>query len=60
MRNFCLLLVAGALLSGCAARMAVVSKAKTAYVLRAGFLSTDMYYCDATSGRPVCKEMIEE
>ena len=60
MRYICLLIVAAAFMSGCAAKMAVVSNTKTAYAVRAGFLSADMYYCDATSGRPVCREVSEE
>ena len=47
--------------SGCSARMAVIAHEKQAYIVKdtsLGFAS-NMYLCDATSGKPVCKKVIE-
>ena len=52
-------LVIGA--SGCSARMAVIAHEKQAYIVKdtsLGFAS-NMYLCDATGGKPVCKKVIE-
>ena len=49
-------------MSGCAARMAVIGHEKQAYVIKESQLgfNSDMYFCDATSGKPVCKKTTEE
>jgi hypothetical protein len=47
--------------SGCGAQMAVVAHEKQAYVVKnrsLGF-NSDMYFCDATSGKPVCRKTAE-
>ena len=47
--------------SGCAARMAVIGHEKQAYITKEssfGF-NSDMYFCDATAGKPVCKKIQE-
>ena len=46
--------------TGCGAGMANVSNEKTAYAVRDGMFGTSMYYCDASSGKPVCKEVAEK
>jgi hypothetical protein len=48
--------------SGCAARMAVIAHEKNAYVTKESGLgfNSDMYFCDASSGKPVCKKTTEE
>ena len=52
-------LVAGS--SGCGARMAVIAHEKQAYVVKEHSLgfNSDMYFCDASSGRPVCRKTEE-
>ena len=58
-----LLLIAGILAttSGCAARMAVIAHEKQAYVIKESQLgfNSDMYFCDARTGKPVCKKTTE-
>jgi hypothetical protein len=39
---------------------AVVSTGGKAYVTGAGFLNQTMYLCDASSGKPVCKQLEEQ
>jgi hypothetical protein len=52
-------LLAGA--SGCSARMAVIAHEKQAYIVKESSLgfNSDMYLCDASSGKPVCKKVTE-
>ncbi|MBN1612564.1 MAG: hypothetical protein JW940_38395 [Polyangiaceae bacterium] len=46
---------------GCGARVANVSDAQSAYVVRQGFLGTDMYHCTAANPqKPVCKKVVEK
>ena len=47
--------------SGCTARMAVIAHEKQAYVVKDSALgfNSDMYLCDATAGKPVCKKVVE-
>jgi len=45
--------------AGCAANMVAVSKGKKAYVSKGHIFGTKMYYCDATSGTPVCTKVQE-
>jgi hypothetical protein len=47
--------------SGCAARMAVIAHEKQAYVIKESQLgfNSDMYFCDATGGKPVCTKTTE-
>ena len=47
--------------SGCSARMAVVAHEKQAYMVKESALgfNSDMYFCDATGGKPVCKKITE-
>jgi hypothetical protein len=51
-----LALILGLLLvgSGCSARMAVISHEKQAYMVKESALgfNSDMYFCDATAGKP--------
>jgi hypothetical protein len=47
--------------SGCSARMAVIAHEKQAYMVKEssfGF-NSDMYFCDATGGKPVCRKIVE-
>jgi hypothetical protein len=48
--------------SGCGARMAVIAHEKQAYIVKESSLgfNSDMYFCDATGGKPVCKKTTEE
>jgi len=39
---------------------AVVSTGGKAYVTGAGFLNQNMYLCDASGGKPVCKQLEEQ
>lgn len=52
-------LVVGA--SGCSARMAVIAHEKQAYMVKESALgfNSDMYFCDASAGKPVCKKIVE-
>jgi hypothetical protein len=47
--------------TGCSARMAIISHEKQAYVIKERSLgfNSDMYFCDATGGKPVCKKVTE-
>jgi hypothetical protein len=58
------LLIAGLLsaTTGCAARMAVIAHEKQAYIIKESQLgfNSDMYFCDASGGKPVCKKTTEE
>lgn len=56
---FVLMALCTAAAAGCGAGMANVSNAKSAYVVRQGFLGNNMYYCTAASGKPVCSEVQE-
>jgi hypothetical protein len=47
--------------TGCASYVAAVpSNQGKAYVVVAGLFSQKMYHCDATGGKPVCKEQTEQ
>jgi hypothetical protein len=52
-------LVVGA--SGCSARMAVIAHEKQAYMVKDSALgfNSDMYLCDATTGKPICRKVAE-
>jgi hypothetical protein len=47
--------------SGCAARVAVVSQEKTAYVVKTGLfgLTSTMYHCKVEGAKPVCTQVEE-
>ncbi|MEO5728999.1 MAG: hypothetical protein ABI134_26040 [Byssovorax sp.] len=47
--------------SGCAARVAVVSQEKSAYVVKTGFfgLTSTMFHCKADGAKPVCTQVEE-
>ena len=47
--------------SGCAARVAVVSQEKTAYVVKTGLfgLTSTMFHCKADGAKPVCTQVEE-
>ena len=47
--------------SGCAARMAVIAHEKQAYMVKESSLgfNSDMYFCEAGGGKPVCKKIVE-
>jgi hypothetical protein len=47
--------------SGCSARMAVIAHEKQAYIVKESALgfNSDMFLCDATSGKPVCHKIVE-
>jgi hypothetical protein len=47
--------------SGCAARVAVVSQEKSAYVVKTSLfgLVSNMYHCKADGGKPVCTQVEE-
>jgi hypothetical protein len=47
--------------SGCAARVAVVSQEKTAYVVKTGLfgLTSTMYHCKVDGAKPVCTQVEE-
>ncbi len=47
-------------LSACGAGMATVSTKGSAYVVRNRAFGSDMYYCTAESGQPVCTEVEEK
>jgi hypothetical protein len=54
--------VVGSLVSaGCGASMSVISHEKQAYVVRQKALgfSSDMYFCNAAAGKPVCTAVTE-
>ena len=40
--------------------VAVPAKEGKAYVLVSAAMNQKMYYCDKSSGKPVCKELTEE
>jgi hypothetical protein len=47
--------------TGCSARMAVIAHEKQAYIVKEssfGF-NSDMYFCDANGGKPVCHKITE-
>lgn len=48
--------------SGCASRMAVIAHEKQAYAVKESGLgfNSDMYFCDASSGKPVCTKVTED
>jgi hypothetical protein len=56
---FTMMMVATA--TGCSARMAVVAHEKQAYMVKESSLgfNSDMYFCDATAGKPVCRKITE-
>ena len=60
-RSVFLILGLATLASGCSARMAVIAHEKQAYVVKESSLgfNSDMYLCDATGGKPVCKKVAE-
>lgn len=59
MRRIILLALLG--LSGCASYgVASPSTPGKAYVIVGGVFSQKMYLCDATSGKPICKEQVEQ
>ncbi len=47
--------------SGCAARVAVVSQEKSAYIVKSSLfgLVSSMYHCKADGGKPVCTQVEE-
>ncbi len=47
--------------SGCAARVAVVSQEKSAYVVKTGLfgLTSTMFHCKAEGAKPVCTQVEE-
>jgi hypothetical protein len=47
--------------SGCSARMAVIAHEKQAYIVRDSALgfNSDMYFCDASAGKPVCRKVAD-
>jgi hypothetical protein len=47
--------------SGCSARMAVIAHEKQAYMVKESALgfNSDMFFCDATGGKPVCRKIVE-
>ena len=47
--------------TGCSARMAVIAHEKQAYIVKESALgfNSDMFLCDATSGKPVCHKIVE-
>jgi hypothetical protein len=47
--------------SGCAARVAVVSQEKSAYVVKTGLfgLTSSMFHCKADGAKPVCTQVEE-
>lgn len=54
--------IVASLTAGCAARMAAVSTQRTAYVVRAGLLGSDIFYCEAQEDadpQPVCSKVEE-
>ncbi|MDB5218152.1 MAG: hypothetical protein JWO86_6079 [Myxococcaceae bacterium] len=57
------LLIVGLLVgaSGCSARMAVIAHEKQAYMVKESALgfNSDMFFCDATGGKPVCRKIVE-
>ena len=59
----CVLLMVGLLVgaSGCSARMAVIAHEKQAYVVKESALgfNSDMFLCDATGPKPICKKVTE-
>lgn len=47
-------------LFGCGAKLTSVSDAKSAYLVKQGFLGTDVYHCTAAAEKPVCKKVVEK
>lgn len=47
--------------SGCSARMAVIAHEKQAYMVKDGALgfNSDIFFCDASGGKPVCRKVVE-
>ena len=47
--------------SGCSARMAVIAHEKQAYMVKDSALgfNSDIFFCDATGGKPVCRKVVE-
>jgi len=47
--------------SGCSARMAVIAHEKQAYMVKESALgfNSDMFFCDASGGKPVCRKIVE-
>ena len=47
--------------SGCSARMAVIAHEKQAYIVKESALgfNSDMFLCDASTGKPVCHKIVE-
>lgn len=45
--------------TACSAAMRVVSSEKKAYAVKSSGFGTNMYRCDATSGKPICRKVEE-
>lgn len=47
--------------SGCSAHMAVIAHEKQAYMVKDSALgfNSDIFFCDATGGKPVCRKVVE-
>jgi len=60
LKKLILILVIGAMASGCITVAGVVSKEGKAYVVDGHVFGTDVYVCDATDGNPECWPVSEE
>jgi len=45
--------------AGCSTRVAVVSREKSAYVVRSEGPSSNMYHCKVDGGKPICTRVEE-
>ena len=56
-----LMVVLAAMGTACTANMAIVAHEKQAYMVKANGLGggSDMYFCDASAGKPVCHKTQE-
>lgn len=56
-----LMVVLASMGTACGARMAVIGHEKQAYMVKESALgfNSDMYFCDASSGKPVCHKTQE-
>ena len=61
-RSVILMITLATASSGCAARMAVIGHEKQAYITKESSLgfNSDMYFCDASAGKPVCHKVQEQ
>ena len=62
MKKGVLVLLAAAFmfLPGCFGGNMAVSQGKKAYIMKGNIFKSKMYHCDATSGTPVCTEVMEQ